>query len=163
MDEAKRTYTAEERAAFVEQYRSWTGTQREFADSVGVAQGTMSKWLAGYGLDGPRLPAGRTCRMPGCGASLEGQRGDALFCSGVCRARWSKARKVGSGALALTTPSSSPAPTFLEVVPVVRPPEASMSDMGSTRLVVDDRVAFVFDRLPPAAWVAQFVTELGRC
>lgn len=46
---------------------------------------------------------------------------------------------------------------------VAGPPATTMSDVGSTRLVVGDRVAFVFERLPPAAWVAQLVTELGRC
>lgn len=41
-----REFTAEDRAAVVERYRAWEGPQRTFADSEGIAQGTLSKWLA---------------------------------------------------------------------------------------------------------------------
>ena len=56
-------------------------------------------------------------------------------------------------------------PTMLEVVPVApRPaPVPTAVPAGSTRLMLGDGVALIFDILPPASWVAEFAAELRRC
>lgn len=55
----RRVYTDGERAAIIEGYREWTGSQASYAESVGVSQSTISRWLAdsGFGASGPAAPA----------------------------------------------------------------------------------------------------------
>lgn len=120
-----RVFTDAERASVIAGFASWRGTQAAYAASLGIAQGTVSKWLSGE--RGPR-------RVP--------RRGDA---------------------------SSSPAaPRMLEVVCTVPPPAAAPpapleATRTGVRLMLGEGVGMVFDRLPPASWVAQLAAELRRC
>ena len=41
------TRTAAQKASVVEGYRSWKGTQRDYASSVGLPLSTVSRWLLG--------------------------------------------------------------------------------------------------------------------
>lgn len=161
MPSAARTFTPEERAALVEGYREWRGTQRQYADAVGVAHGTMSRWLAGVRKGA--APAGRWCAHLGCRASMEGRRPGARFCSDRCRGRWNKARERGAPRAAATRAGlAAPAPAMLEVVPVATV-DVRSSALPSARLVLPGGAELRLDALPPARWVAELAAELGRC
>ncbi|MBM4398374.1 MAG: hypothetical protein FJ087_22125 [Deltaproteobacteria bacterium] len=161
MQAASRTYTPEERAALVEGYREWRGTQRQYADAVGVAQGTMSKWLAGLGKG--TSPAVRRCAHPECRAPMGGRREGARFCSDLCRARWNKAReREGRLDVAGRGERDASVPAMLEVVPVATVAAAPVAHPGA-RLVLPGGAELHLDTLPPARWVAELAAELGRC
>lgn len=161
MQAAFRTYTPEERAALVEGYREWRGTQRQYADAVGVAQGTMSKWLAARGEG--TSPVARRCAHPECRAPMGGRREGARFCSDVCRARWNKARERDARRdLAGGGGRDARVPAMLEVVPVGTVAAAPPAHRGA-RLVLPGGAALHLEALPPARWVAELAAELGRC
>ena len=46
------TRTAAQKASVVEGYRSWKGTQRDYASSVGLPLSTVSRWLLGLSVIG---------------------------------------------------------------------------------------------------------------
>ena len=50
-----RVFTDAERASVIAGYGSWRGTQAAYAASLGIAQGTVSKWLRGE-RGRPRTP-----------------------------------------------------------------------------------------------------------
>lgn len=161
METAPKTYTPDERAAFVEGYREWRGTQRAYADAVGVAQGTMSKWLAGVGKG--TTPAGRRCAHPGCREPMEGRRKGGRFCSDRCRARWNKARwRDVRRAVAAGGDSATLVPPMLEVVPLA-PVEVRPVAVAGARLVLPCGAELHLDALPSARWVAELTVALARC
>lgn len=45
MVERRRSFTSQERTAIIDGFRAWPGSQASYAASLGVSQGTISRWL----------------------------------------------------------------------------------------------------------------------
>ena len=175
-DEQGWNRSADERDALVAKARTWEGTQREFAAAHGVNQSTVSKWQR---TAGPRsYTAEERARVVEAFASFEGTQREHDDAQGLPRGttgKWVCQSRMGTRGrrppLVLKSPPPRPAPTFLEVVPVVPaapvarrlaaaanpfpPVGASLSLPGGAELR--------FDALPSARWVAELVAELARC
>jgi len=159
------TWTAEERAELVAKARSWPGSQREFAKAHGICQSTVSKWLSA--APAPTRPAtaelrGEVVRRYGAGEGTQRQIADAMGISRGMVFKW-LAAEAGPRSLAVRVP---PVPTMLEVVAVAaapRPVLATPSPPVGTSLSLPGGAELRFGALPPARWIAELVTELGRC
>lgn len=56
-EDERRVYTEAERAAVVEGYRRWAGSQGAYAKSVGIPQTTLSRWVNGERRPHQRSPS----------------------------------------------------------------------------------------------------------